>query len=129
MLMPKFSPLLCICLFFLPCRRNCTVERLDHPIVHYIVVAECSCKYCPVPDWKEDISELASQPFEVLEPWGKFRDNALKSVFIHVPQFVQPLLPLYAGSRDLAGLKLGPNFRPQKSKVVIERRECPDPHQ
>lgn len=35
------------------------------------------------------ISKLASQPFEVLEPWGKF-DNSLKSVFIHVPRFVPP---------------------------------------
>jgi hypothetical protein len=37
------------------------------PIVHYIVVAERSYKYCAPHTWKEDISELASQIFKVPE--------------------------------------------------------------
>lgn len=47
----------------------------------------------------EDISELAGQLFEVLEPWGKFRDNALKPVLIHMATFrvgnlcIRPCIP------------------------------------
>ena len=48
---------------------DCRVERHDHPIVHYIVVVERSCKNISIPNWKENRSELTSQRLEVPELW------------------------------------------------------------
>ena len=56
----------------------------DHPIVHYIIVVECACKYRSVPDWKKNMSEFASQRFKVLEFRRKLYDDVLKSIFVYV---------------------------------------------
>ena len=61
-----------------------SAECIYHPIVHYIVVVERSCKDVPIPNWKESGSEFASQRLEVLELRRKLRDNVLKSIFAHV---------------------------------------------
>ena len=92
-------PRLCNCLFLFPQVIYRSTECIYHPIVHYIVVTERSCKNCSVPNWKEDISELASQMFQALELWHKLRDDVLKSIFIHMPKFrvgnlcIRPCVP------------------------------------
>lgn len=52
------------------------------------MVAERPCKDCPVPNWKENISKLASQLFETLEFRRKLSDDILKSIFIYVAKCV-----------------------------------------
>ena len=49
---------------------NCPADRLDHPIVHYIVVGEDCCFI----NWKKNMSELACQRFEVLENAHPYED-------------------------------------------------------
>ncbi|KAN0098257.1 hypothetical protein V8E51_013920 [Hyaloscypha variabilis] len=48
------------------------------------MVSECTSEDCAIFNRKEDASELSSQLFEFLELWCKFRDNILKSIFVHV---------------------------------------------
>jgi len=77
-------PRSCNCLFLFPQALYRSAECIYHPIVHYIVVVERSCKDVPIPNWKESGSEFASQRLEVLELRRKLRDNVLKSIFAHV---------------------------------------------
>lgn len=81
-------PRLYNCLFLFPQAVYRSAECIYHLIVHYIVVAERSCKDCPIPDRKESRSELTSQLLLVLELWYKFRNDVFKPVFIHIPQLV-----------------------------------------
>jgi hypothetical protein len=94
MLRPSSRLPRCICLYHFSRKPNCPAERLDHLIAHYIVVAEHSCKDCPIINWKEDISELTSQLFQALELWRKLRNGVLKSVFVYVAKFRVGYLPI-----------------------------------
>ena len=66
---------LCICLYLLSQIANCPPERLGHPVVRYIAVAERPCDGCPVPNWKETGPELTSQLFLVLKLRCIFLDD------------------------------------------------------
>lgn len=73
-------------------------KRLDHPVVHYTVLAERSCKDCPIPDWKKAVSELASQLFQTLKLQRKLCDDVLKLIFTHVACLVWAIsayVPVY----------------------------------
>jgi hypothetical protein len=48
------------------------------------MVSECTGEDCAIFDREEDASELSSQLLEYLELWCKFRENILKSIFVHV---------------------------------------------
>jgi hypothetical protein len=40
-----------------------SAECIYHPIVHYIVIVERACEDRSIPNWKKNMSELASQRF------------------------------------------------------------------
>jgi len=61
------SPNLCNCLFFFSHTIYRSVECIYHPIVHYIMISECTNEDCAVFDREENVSELSSQLFLFLE--------------------------------------------------------------
>src|ERR1700733_3450217 len=77
------SPRLYICLLLITQTANHPAERLDHHVVYHPAIAKRSRKGCPVPDWKDSRSEIASHFFLVLELRCKFYGEGLRITSIN----------------------------------------------